>query len=483
MSKSPLNWLWLITVITTAIAIPLLVFLPHEPPVASPADFLPDPIQHVDHNALLNGPFPSPQAVTQRCLECHEDAGQQVLHSSHWTWEHEPVSLPGREEPVRGGKKHMVNNFCIGINGNWEGCSSCHAGYGWKDNTFDFSNRSNIDCLVCHEQTGAYVKGKAGIPVPGVDLVAAAKSVASPTRSNCGSCHFNGGGGDAVKHGDLDTSLYFPTSAVDVHMGKHDMQCIDCHKTENHTIAGRALSVSVDNTNQVACTDCHATNLHDDDRINQHTQAVACQTCHIPEVATRIATKTHWDWSKAGDSKREETHEYKKIKGEFEYAENLKPHYYWFNGTANRHLYGDKINKEGITDLNFPNGNIHDPNAQIFPFKVHIAQQVYDPQYQHLLQPKTVGETGYWKTFDWDSAVRQGSALTNLPYSGEYDFTETAMYWPQTHMVQAASNALQCRDCHNESASGQPGSLDWQALGYPGDPIRWGARSIQGAER
>ena len=151
----------------------------------------------------------------------------------------------------------------------------------------------------------------------------------------------------------------------------------------------------------------------------------------------------------------------------------------WYSGTANRYLLGDKISEDKPTDMNLPKGSIADPKAKIFPFKVHDAKQVFDTEYRYLLQPKTVGETGYWTTFDWDSALRQGSELVGLPYSGHYGFTETLMYWPQTHMVQPAKNALQCRDCHNESANDQPGRLDWQALGYPGDPIRWGARQQQ----
>ena len=45
------------------------------------------------------------------------------------------------------------------------------------------------------------------------------------------------------------------------------------------------------------------------------------------------------------------------------------------------------------------------------------------------------------------------------------------MYWPTTHMVQPKENALQCNDCHSPE-----GRLDWQALGYPGDPMEWGGR-------
>jgi hypothetical protein len=83
---------------------------------------------------------------------------------------------------------------------------------------------------VCHAQSG-YTKGKYGNPADGVDLAAAAQSVAAPTRAQCGACHFNGGGGNGVKHGDLDESLLYPTEELDVHMGKLNLLCTDCHRT------------------------------------------------------------------------------------------------------------------------------------------------------------------------------------------------------------------------------------------------------------
>jgi hypothetical protein len=41
-------------------------------------------------------------------------------------------------------------------------------------------------------------------------------------------------------------------------------------------------------------------------------------------------------------------------------------------------------------------------------------------------------------------------------------------------MVQPSENALQCDSCH--SPSGENGRLDWETLGYPGDPVEWGGR-------
>ena len=482
------NWLPGFVAILFLIGVPVWFFAGSgESNLDEPWESMPKRAAHVDHKDLYDdlGDFETGQEVTAACLTCHEDAGDQVLHSAHWRWESEPVEIEGREGLFATGKKNTINNFCIGIKGNWASCTACHAGYGWDDADFDFEDQGNVDCLVCHDNSGTYRKGKAGLPLEGVDLLLAAKSVAVPSRQNCGGCHFRGGGGNAVKHGDLDESLYFPSDEIDVHMGRFDFQCVDCHQTEDHVIGGRSISVSVDNKNQIACTDCHNPKLHSDERINAHTDTLACQTCHIPEVAVKQATKTHWDWSTAGDDfEEEDVHRYMKIKGSFIYQKNLRPEYRWYNGLAERYLLGDKVNTNGSTPLNQPKGDIRDANARIWPFKIHRAKQPYDVELEHLLQPVTSGKGGYWKEFDWDAALRLGEEVTGLPYSGDYDFAATEMFWPQTHMVATKDRALQCQACHAEN-----GRMDWQALGYDGDPIKQGSQTrkrtvdkIQGAD-
>ncbi len=477
MKDSRKGWMIGLAFILALIVIPVWYYTrPAPAPDArtpdTPWDGVPRRAEAVDHSSLFEQPFASGQEVTRACLQCHEDAGEQVIHTAHWKWQADPVPMAGRAEPVSVGKKNAINNFCIGIQGNWASCTACHAGYGWEDADFDFSNKDNIDCLVCHDHSGGYVKGKMGLPAEGVDLLAAARSVGLPTRENCGGCHFRGGGGNAVKHGDLDETLYFPDEDLDVHMGRYDFQCVDCHRTRDHVIGGRAITVSVDKANQIACTDCHSERLHADARINAHLSTVACQTCHIPRVALKDATKVHWDWSEAGDPNREEsTHEYLKIKGSFIYEKNLKPAFRWFNGLAGRYLMGDKVDPEVVTSLNPPLGNIRDPDARIWPFKIHTAVQPYDVEYRYLLQPVTSGKGGFWTEFNWDQALRLGADVTGMPYSGEYGFVNTEMYWPQTHMVAPKERALQCQACHCED-----GCLDWEGLGYPGDPIKWGSR-------
>jgi len=416
--------------------------------------------------------FETPQAVTLACLRCHPDAAK-VMKSSHWLWLGEEVAIPGRTgAPVRIGKKNVINNFCIATTGNEISCMKCHAGYGWVDQDFDFSKRENVDCLVCHEGTNAYVKGVGGIPVKGTDLLAAARSVGTPRRDNCLGCHAYGGGGQAVKHGDLDSSLAHPFEEEDVHIGRHQFLCVDCHRAPDHQIQGRAFSVSVEDSHGVGCTDCHVKPEHRDERLNAHLRSIACQTCHIPSYAGKLPTKATWDWSKAGDPRRvDDQHHYLKIKGEFTYEQDALPEYRWFDGTVGRYLVGDKIDPTRSTVLNPPRGDIAEAGAKIWPFKIHRARQPYDAGNDYLFPPVTGGKGGYWTTFEWDSAFRLGAKASNLPYSGKYGFAPTEMYWPLSHMVAPREKALGCSDCHGDGKR-----LDWKALGYAGDPIKTGGR-------
>jgi len=459
------------------VVVPLAIFLPRQPaPVDQPSAHLPVRRPHTDHTPLMTGPYANGSDVTRACLECHPQAAVEVMQTVHWTWESEPYLLPGRDEPVAVGKKNLLNNFCIGVQSNWEGCTTCHAGYGWEDADFDFTAAENVDCLVCHDTTGTYVKGNAGLPLDGVDLAYVAANVGYTSRQTCGGCHFDGGGGNGVKHADLDEHLINPPDELDVHMGRLDFVCSDCHWTEDHVISGRAISVSLDQENQVACTDCHDPAPHDDQRLDDHVATVACQTCHIPAGAVRDPTKMYWDWSTAGQDRPEDPHIYLKIKGSFVYASNVTPEYRWYSGVADRYLLGDPIDPTTTTSLNPLAGSIDDPAARIFPFKIHRARQAYDAVYGYLLQPKTVGEGGFWEDFDWDQAFRLGAEATGLPYSGEYGWAETEMFWPITHLVAPAEQALVCADCHSPE-----GRLDWLALGYPGDPIEWGGRALPSA--
>ncbi|MCM2278151.1 MAG: tetrathionate reductase family octaheme c-type cytochrome [Oligoflexia bacterium] len=421
---------------------------------------------HLDHSPYYTQPIRTPQELTRSCLRCHPDAAGEIMKTAHWTWLSGDAQRNG--QTLRIGKRNLMNNFCISVTGNWASCTACHAGYGWTDSNYDFSRAENVDCLVCHDGSGTYSKGKGGLPKPGVDLAAAAQSVRAPYRENCGTCHFNGGGGMGVKHGDLDDSLLNASDELDVHLGKLDFQCIDCHQAKAHFIPGK-INATYGEATQVErldCASCHTEKPHADRRLNFHVERIACQTCHIPAYARKFPTKMEWDWSAAGDGRRKESpHEYLKIKGTFRYGTNVVPEYAWFNGKMDRYLTGDRLSSERDQPINRPLGSRKDPSARIWPFKIHRGRQIYDPVNKLLLPPVTSGEGGYWSRFDWTAAVKKGAALAGIPFSGKTAFVTTHMYWPITHMIAPAKQALACVACHSEN-----GRLDWKSLGYAADP-------------
>ncbi|MCG9738322.1 tetrathionate reductase family octaheme c-type cytochrome [Shewanella insulae] len=431
------------------------------------------------HKEAIQGPFTQGSQVTEQCIECHEDHAKDFMKSSHWTWELEQ-ELPGRT--VKRGKKNAINNFCTSISGNEPRCTSCHAGYGWKDNNFDFSDMTKVDCLVCHDTTGTYIKDPAGAGevLAKVNLERVAQNVGMPVRDNCGTCHFYGGGGDAVKHGDLDSSMAYPDKATDVHMDTdgNDFQCQTCHTTEQHQITGNAMGVSPGGQNDIGCENCHDSAPHANKRLNTHTASVACQTCHIPFFARNEPTKMSWDWSTAGSDQEETVDEYgkhtfMKKKGSFVWGKMVKPEYAWYNGKADAYMAGDKMDPTKVTKLTAPLGDIADKTAKIYPFKVHRGKQIYDKKQNIFVTAKVYGKGGYWKEFDWDKAAKLGMeanqalAQQGIKYSGEHGFAETEMWWRINHMVSPKDQALKCNDCHNKGKR-----LDWQALGYEGDPMK-----------
>ncbi|MEZ4834557.1 MAG: hypothetical protein R2873_21625 [Caldilineaceae bacterium] len=161
------KYTWIIGLIVTAalIMIPVWAFATGgDAPNNDPWAGVPTPIAHTSHADLMDGPFETGSDVTKACLECHTDAAHQVMATSHWTWESDPVLLEGRDEPIATGKKTSINNYCIGIQSNWASCTSCHTGYGWDSADFDFAEQENVDCLVCHDQSGSTSRARPACP-------------------------------------------------------------------------------------------------------------------------------------------------------------------------------------------------------------------------------------------------------------------------------------------------------------------------------
>ncbi|MCK5336030.1 MAG: tetrathionate reductase family octaheme c-type cytochrome [Gammaproteobacteria bacterium] len=445
-----------------------------------------------DHSKYeaLKGPFNSGPEVTKACLSCHTEAGKHFMKSIHWTWEY---THPETGQKL--GKKNLVNTFCTNSRGNEGMCAQCHAGYGWKDESFDFSNQANIDCLVCHDRTGDYYKtppstGNKACSImfknkKPIDLVKVAQNIGLPGRENCGSCHFYGGGGDGVKHGDLDSSLKKPNKQLDVHMDAEGLNfaCTECHVSKKHIWAGSRYNVIAKDTggtgkpglrrDVATCESCHDDTPHAGDslegiKLNQHVEKIACQTCHIPTIARGgVATKTDWDWRTAGKTINGEGYKekkytqadgahratYKSIKGSFKYAENFVPYYDWFDGQMIYTTVDMKFDpNSGPIEVNGFKGDAGDGKSRIWPFKRMHTIQPYDKGNNTLVYMHLWGDDkdAYWGNYDFGKAIRAGMEKNNIPYSGEYGFVDTYSFWPITHMVAPKEAAVDCNDCHSQ---------------------------------
>jgi octaheme c-type cytochrome (tetrathionate reductase family) len=453
-----------------------------------------------DHTEFVKGPFKEGQDVTKVCLECHEKQAADFMKTTHWTWAGTPNHVKGMEKSTKEfGKKNMTNNFCTTVFGGLDGivhesCDKCHAGYGWTRTKFDFTDKTRVDCLICHAQKGNYTRAAVGADVDKaamakgtMNLELAAQSVGKPTLKGCGSCHFAGGGGDAVKHAGLDSSLESADKQQDVHMAKkvkggQEMLCQDCHKTKDHKIAG-ASSQMAHYDARATCEDCHsgAKAPHQKSKnkaiLNKHAASVACQTCHIPVFNKRQPTKMMWNWSDVGkDIKVEEEFDqetFAKRKGSFKWGKNVVPVYAWYNGKIERYMLGDKIkDPTKPVMMTKPVGDIKDKTAKIYPYKYYTGTQPMDSKFMYLNTFQQYKEL--WVNYDWEKALVNGAKSTEgVPYSGKHQFVKTVSYISAQHEVSPKEDALQCGECHMGGKR-----MDWAALGYKGDPMQVGGRNV-----
>ena len=431
-----------------------------------------------DHKSFpqLQQTFTSGEEVTRACLSCHTEAARQIQKTTHWTW--------SWVNPATGqqlGKWNVINDFCTSVQTNMVHCAECHVGYGFKDANFDFTSQQNVDCLICHDTTGRYQKdpNNYGNPLKSINLAMIAQNVGPTKRANCGDCHFRGGGGDGAKHGDLNSSLEDPDKALDVHMDAKGLNftCSTCHQTSGHQVPGSRYAPTAadrggahirgehEDGNPTTCQACHGQAPHTLAKLNDHTDKVACQTCHIPAYARGgQATQMTWDWSAAGErgpdgklfvkSNDDGYPLYDTTKGAFTWQENVVPKYIWFNGTVRYTLPDEKVDKrhEPIP-INSFDGSPTDGKSRIWPVKLFSGRQAFDPVNRTLVTTHLAGgdPDAFWTYVNWEKAVTAGMAGADRPFSGKIDFISTTMLWPITHMVAPKEQALACRDCHTSN--------------------------------
>jgi octaheme c-type cytochrome (tetrathionate reductase family) len=462
-----------------------------------------------DHAGLIEfAATHNPRALVADCKRCHEHVEADLLRTAHWNWSGHSAAVSGHEHRVDLGLETVVNNHFLGVGPNKAFCATCHIGLGGPDGATDLGDAGATDCLVCHDRSGTYEKlpGGGGAPDPDVDLAVVAASIGRPTREACGSCHFFSDGGPNLKHGDLEPVLADPPDDFDVHMGRYDLLCQDCHTTTEHRIAGRSLTAPAVE-GRVTCERCHGAEPHGISgalgaHLDDHVRAIACETCHIPNVAKQAPTRMFVDYRKAeeygpvplGDYGRPV---YPEDSGVERWESDVVPRYAWYDGTRQAYVIGDEIDPDGTVVLNRPHGLRRDPAARIFPFKVHEALQPYDSERNVLVIPKLWD--GFFSHFDWERAIEDGMRESDLEYSGEYGFVRTVMYTGMHHEIVPSERALGCADCHEQSAvtcqrchadaadfdlpahaqRAYPeveGRMDFAELGYEGDPARTGGR-------
>jgi len=415
------------------------------------------------------------------CLVCHLTQARDMHGSVHYQWLGDASEAAGLSTSLAG-KLGAINDFCIYPDINWigkltdtagqrvdGGCARCHAGLGARPEAQPSQEQiENIDCLICHSPaykrkvesvngTFRFIPDEAAMGVP---ILNAAVDIHLPGKDTCLDCHTKAGGGDNYKRGDLEEAHRDATASFDVHMaplsaGGAGLDCLDCHTTVGHRIAGRGVDLRErDLPDAVACTNCHPQQPHGSSTLDRHTARVACTTCHIPEFAKIAPTDMERDWSLPGvvdpNTKLYEPHMLK--------ASHVQPEYRFFNGRSEFYEFGTRAvpGSSGRVLMAGPLGSIQDAGARIIPVKHHLGRQPQDPTSGRLL-PLKIGV--FFSTGDVSAAVAQGAAAVGWPYEG-HQFAATERFMGLFHEVAPASQALQCATCHDQNR------LDWAALGY-----------------
>ncbi|MBV2089642.1 MAG: hypothetical protein KUF72_02000 [Candidatus Thiodiazotropha sp. (ex Ctena orbiculata)] len=364
------------------------------------------------------------------CISCHEDEAVAMHGSVHYQQSGYTLNLTNDMTPFsssglsrageRGDGAIGINTYCGShLNSPRFTCAGCHVGNGRFPNSelpLDETERqaelSNIDCLMCHQDTykrfpsgdfepleivemGADGKpdpslppivrtGSQGIPVVDsvtldfefepadanstlVDLggspmmqdrASAAQSVHATTRKSCLNCHAKAGGGDGTKRGDLSSALIDPAPSIDIHMSSsgENLSCADCHDAGGHRVKGRGLDLRPNDVPEhFTCESCHDQPHGDYSNRNggsrdKHATRVACQTCHIPTYAKGVPTETNRDWEDPHFSAAACNGRGGWLPRE-DKALNLTPTYHWFDGTSQVYVLGEDLADYPVTVL------------------------------------------------------------------------------------------------------------------------------------
>jgi len=424
------------------------------------------------------------------CLGCHTAEAMEVQASAHYQWEGQALDMTNGA-PVQGKLKTAVNSYCGNIIGNWGGCSTCHVGLGRRPDDATLTQQqhlNNIDCLICHQKDYKRKKDPVtGLMIPDtanmtITMDQAVKTVHTPTRSTCLTCHAKGGGGDNNKRGDMSVAHATTKDRnFDVHMASTatgNLTCQKCHTVQQHKIAGRGSDLrETDLDMQMTCSTstCHLTKTasegHSTSAVNRHIARVACQTCHIKQYARDAAdtaanesTEMTRDWSVPEWSPAANRWEPTITR-----ANNVKPEYAFWNGTS----WGYSLNEPAAYDAvagryltSVPEGDINGTGSKIYPFKYKIAQVPYATNLNILIpiETKTYFSTAGTSPTGVADSIKSALRLMGYSDTEPYTWVEDDTFQLITHEVPPASgNVLTCTQCHVSATATQ---MNLKDLGY-----------------
>jgi hypothetical protein len=408
----------------------------------------------------------------QTCVACHPNQASGMLASEHMKWS---------------GKWDQVNTYCTAPKPADYACRTCHVSTGKVYN----QTSSDIDCLVCHQDTYQRQLGpltntvtvtdwtnvirtyrtpqkttdgeyqfipRYDLMPAGTTMVDLARTVHRPTRASCLRCHAKAGGSDGAKRGDISTADLNPSITSDVHMSPAggNLTCQACHKSSNHQISGQGIDLRVgEGGARPDCINCHAAKPHSNADTNKHTDRVACQTCHIPTYGKDVSTELSRDWTKptwsASGCQGQGAWVGEEVRGS-----NVKPTYTFWNKTSFVYDLKNPVaaNPDGTYTMAKALGSIQD--GKLYPIKVHTAIQP-----RHDASGRIVQYDVLWNfmTGKFLEAAARGVAFMGL--TGNSTFVKTRAEQLITHGVAPKAQALQCTACHNNGAQ-----MNLPAIGY-----------------
>jgi len=316
-------------------------------------------------------------------------------------------------------KWDAFNNFSFKkqrrIKGWRQQCGQCHTS-AYRDPA-----TGKTDCRLCHETKDG--KG-------------------SPTLAQCAKCHHAYG---TLKRGDIFDEEH------DIHIAV-GMGCHDCHERltdpqSNHQFAkGYDIDTTEDTVEgTLSCIKCHEEKPHD--RVpegevldSKHVNKIACVTCHTGRRPGKAVESRSWNkFTEDGEPVTEKR------------QPGWIPKHKWYTGKKLGHLP-----ILGATDL----------IARIYPFNAITVTWFVEKGDAPLEDVITVPEVkAADANKDGETTVEEMRTYEKGKYRDATLVTREFNY-SVTHSIVPSEQAFNCRDCHGKKGY----VLNWQELGYDGDP-------------